>query len=75
MKRIVFILLVFAACSEKEKDVRSIDKFSAVKGAEIYKFTLTDLKLKDPAFDPFNASQAKVDSAFEANYRMMTGQK
>lgn len=76
MRIIAIILLIASGCNKPIEDVRNIDRFSADKGALIYKSALFDLKMKDQAFDPFDPNQAaKIDSAYKSNYSIVTGQK
>lgn len=76
MRIIAIILLIASGCNKQIEGVRNIDRFSADKGALIYKSALVDLKMKDQAFDPFDPNQAaKIDSAYKSNYSIVTGQK
>lgn len=76
MRIIAIILLIASGCNKPIEDVRNIDRFSADKGALIYKSAILELKIRDRAFDPFDPNQAaKIDSAYKSNYSIVTGQK
>lgn len=76
MRTIAIILLIASGCNKPIEDVRNIDRFSADKGALIYKSSILELKIRDRAFNPFDPNQAaKIDSAYKSNYSIVTGQK
>lgn len=76
MRIIAIILLIASGCNKQIEDVRNIDRFSADKGALIYKSAILELKIRDRAFNPFDPNQAaKIDSAYKSNYSIVTGQK
>mgnify|MGYP003527200233 FL=1 len=76
MRIIAIILLIASGCNKPIEDVRNIDRFSADKGALIYKSAILELKIRDRAFNPFDPNQAaKIDSAYKSNYSIVTGQK
>lgn len=76
MRIIAIILLIASGCNKPIEDVRNTDRFSADKGALIYKSAILELKIRDRAFNPFDPNQAaKIDSAYKSNYSIVTGQK
>ena len=76
MRIIAIILLIASGCNKPIEDVRNINRFSADKGALIYKSAILELKIRDRAFNPFDPNQAaKIDSAYKSNYSIVTGQK